>query len=240
MECSVDLALNLADLAAAIADRGRARMLLALLDGRAHTATELASIAEVAASTASSHLHKLLSQGLVRSQPQGRHRYFALRDASVAEALERLLRLAGSASAKTSAPPVSTPQPLRFARSCYDHCAGALAVSLHDRMLERHWLREEAGQYRLSRAGTEGFAALDIDGVALASARRRFAYACLDWSERRPHLAGALGAALLQRLLDKQWLRRDLDSRLLRLTTRGRTQLARHFELDAGQLNEAR
>lgn len=210
---------RLARIAGAIAEPARARMLCCLLDGHARTATELAAAADVAASTASAHLARLKDERLVELLSQGRHRYYRLHGREVAQALESLMVLAG-ASRPAFRP--STPDRLRAARTCYDHMAGALAVTVHDRLFARRWLASGNDGYALTRAGATGLAALGIDVEAARASRRRLACACVDWSERRPHLAGALGAALLQHALARGWLQRDLDSRALTLTAKGR------------------
>ncbi|SDZ55475.1 helix-turn-helix transcriptional regulator [Pseudomonas sp. NFIX28] len=215
--------------AAAIAEPARTKMLCALMDGHARTSTELAAIADVSASTASAHLGKLKELALVRLHVQGRHRYYSLADKRVAQALEALMVIGHDATPEFSP---RTPDRLQFARTCYDHMAGTLAVQLHDRMLEAGWLqapREGAREYVLSTAGEGFFAGLGIDAQALAGLRRRFACPCLDWSMRRPHLGGALGAALLQEAIRRQWLTQDLDSRALGLTALGRKEIARRF-----------
>lgn len=209
---------NLSMVAAAIADPSRARMLCALLDGRSRTATELAAIGSISASTASTHLRKLERSRLVEYVRSGRHRYFRLSGPEAASALEALLHVsAGNAPAKKAAGfRSSTPLHLRFARTCYDHAAGELAVRFHDHCLARQWLERDGDSYVLTGPGAT---ALQKLGVGLVdSPRRRFAYPCLDWSERHFHLGGRLGAAILQTFERKHWLSRDLDSRALRLT----------------------
>jgi DNA-binding transcriptional ArsR family regulator len=212
--------------AAAIGEPARTRMLYCLLDGRARTSTELAVIAEVTPSTASVHLQRLRKQRLVEVLAQGKHRYYSLAGARVAAALEALRVLAGG----SSDPFVSnTPHHLRLARTCYDHIAGAVAVTLNHRFHELRWLSDTPQNgdraYFLTPSGEKGFKDLGIDIVATQALRRRFAYACVDWSERRPHLGGALAAALLKVATDRKWMVAELDSRALRLTSFGRRQL---------------
>ena len=212
-----------ASIAAAIGEPARARMLYGLVDGRARTATELAMIADVAPSTASAHLQRLRAQRLVRVVAQGKHRYYTLAGADVGAALEALNVLAGGGHA--FAP--STPPELRGARTCYDHIAGTLGVSLFDRFVALGWLAAAARSDAcdVTPAGTSGFDALGIDVASTRALRRRFAFACLDWSERRPHLGGALGAAVLQTALRKKWVAGDLDSRALTVTAWGKREL---------------
>jgi DNA-binding transcriptional ArsR family regulator len=223
-------------IAAAIGEPARARMLYCLLDGRARTGTELAVVADVTASTASVHLQRLKTRRLVKVLAQGKHRYYSLEGANVAAALEALSVLAG----RPGAPFVpNTPSHLRAARTCYDHIAGTLGVSLHDRFQALGWLRPESGRPHdstarpcdLTPSGSRAFAALGIDVEAARNLRRRFAYACVDWSERRPHLGGALAAAILTVALKRKWLFRDLDSRTLRVTSFGRREMLVRFGL---------
>jgi DNA-binding transcriptional ArsR family regulator len=218
-------------IAAAIGVPARARMLYCLADGRARTSTELAVVAEVTPSTASVHLQRLRRQRLVKVLAQGKHRYYSLEGAAVAAVLEALSVLAGVSRVRFSP---STPHPLRAARTCYDHIAGNLGVSLHDRLRALRWLSgPPAGDtaYELTPEGTRGFQAMGVDVAAARALRRRFAFACLDWSERRPHLGGALGAALLEVALKRRWVSRDLDSRALSLTGWGRREMQARFGL---------
>jgi DNA-binding transcriptional ArsR family regulator len=220
-------------IAAAIAEPARTRMLYCLMDGHARTSTELAAVAEVSASTASVHLKRLAAQRLVKVSHQGRYHYYSLQGPGVAAALEALTVLAGTPPTRFEP---NTPPRLRAARTCYDHMAGAVAVALHARCLEQNWLaagNDQDGDYLLTADGMSFFSSLGIDLEAAHNQRRRFACACLDWSERKPHLAGALGAALLKVLLKKRWLSRDLDSRALRLSAGGRRELAERFGLSA-------
>jgi len=239
-------------IAAAIGEPARARILYCLLDGHARTSTELALVAEVAPSTASVHLTHLRDRGLVRVLAQGKHRYYSLEGAHTAAALEALMVVAVGPDNRFVS---NTPQRLRAARTCYDHMAGAVAVALHDRFEELGWLtaaaasvpRTERGSdgggtraavgatkvdalaYDVTADGERAMAALGIDIEAMRTLRRRFAYGCVDWSERKPHIAGALGAALLTVALKRKWLMQDLDSRALRLTHTGQRELQRQF-----------
>jgi DNA-binding transcriptional ArsR family regulator len=216
-----------ADIAAAIGEPARARILYCLMDGHARTSTELSVVADVAASTASAHLNRLAAARLVKVQVQGKHRYHSLASGEVAQVLEGLSVLAGGA--RTAFTP-RTPSRLRAARTCYDHLAGEVGVSLHDRFKALGFLRGgEAGIYDLSPAGAQALAALGVDVEATRALRRRFAYDCLDWSERRAHLGGALGAAVLKVALRRGWVIQDLDSRALGVTSRGRREMAARF-----------
>ncbi len=217
-------------IAAAIGEPARARILYCLMDGHARTSTELAIVAEVSPSTASAHLNRLKAEHLVKVLVQGKHRYYSLEGPDVASTLEGLSVLAGSVR-REFVP--STPSRLRAARTCYDHMAGTVGVSLHDRFKSLGWLSEgpkgKDNAYELTPAGTKGLEALGIDIEANRGLRRRFACACLDWSERRPHLGGALGAALLKVALKRKWVIEDLDSRALGVTSVGRREMLSRF-----------
>jgi DNA-binding transcriptional ArsR family regulator len=220
---------RLAGVAGAIAEPARARMLCCLMDGHARTSTELAVVGEVSPSTASVHLAKLKDQHLVSVLAQGKHRYYSLAGADVAAAIEALMRVAGL---PRPAFVPSTPDRLRNARTCYDHMAGAVAVRMHDYMADNAWLIADQSDYQLSEVGAAALARLGLDPDQLRKSRRRFACACLDWSERRPHLGGALGAQLLTTLVKQGWVERDLDSRALAITRDGKRHFKRVFEID--------
>ncbi|MES2316529.1 MAG: ArsR family transcriptional regulator, partial [Pseudomonadota bacterium] len=209
---------RLAGVAGAIAEPARARMLCCLMDGHARTNTELSVVAEVSPSTASVHLAKLKEQHLVTVLAQGKHRYYSLAGAEVAAALEALMRVAGLPRAPFVP---STPDRLRNARTCYDHMAGTVAVGMHDYMTRNDWLMSDDSGYQLSDEGSAAMARLGLDPDKVRKSRRRFACACLDWSERRPHLGGALGAELMTTLIKQGWIERDLDSRALAVTRDG-------------------
>ncbi|NWB96803.1 helix-turn-helix transcriptional regulator [Pseudomonas gingeri] len=222
--------LSLAAVAGAIADPARSRMLCSLLDGHARTATELAAVADIGASTASGHFLRLREQGLVEMLVQGRHRYYRLANPQVAQALEALLSLTDR---RVTAFQPSTPSALKQARTCYDHIAGEIAVKLHDALLQASWIEEQGKDYVLTEKGSAALSRLGIDIDTLSRQRRRLAYPCMDWSERSPHIGGALGAALLELLLKRGWVSRHLDSRALTLTPKGTKSLATAFGLQA-------
>jgi len=216
-------------IAAEIGEPARASMLYCLLDGRARTSTELAMVGNVTPSTASVHLHRLKLRRLVKVLAQGKHRYYSLAGANVASALEALSVLAGG-TREIFLP--GTPNPLRAARTCYDHIAGTLGVSIHDRFKELTWLSDGSGNsYDLTPAGVKACKALDIDIDTTRALRRRFAYPCVDWSERRPHVGGALGAALWHVALKRKWVIQDTDSRALTVTRLGKREMLRRFGL---------
>jgi DNA-binding transcriptional ArsR family regulator len=223
--------MSAASIAAAIGEPARARMLYCLVDGHARTSSELAIVGEVSPSTASVHLARLREQRLVKVLHQGKHRYYSLEGANVARALEALSVIAGG-SVDQFVP--STPPHLRSARTCYDHMAGHAAVLLRDRFEKLKWMvasRSGEDGYEVTSEGSKALAAMGIDVDALRSLRRRFAYGCIDWSERRPHIGGALGKAILDAVLKRKWFLQDLDSRALRLTAVGRRQLQARYGL---------
>lgn len=223
--------LALSRIAGAIAEPARTKMLCSLMDGHARTSTEMAVIAEVSCSTASAHLARLKEDGLLKLHTQGRHRYYSLADRQVAKAIEALMVVSEYVPARFAS---TTPNRLQFARTCYDHMAGTLAVELHDYFIESGWLTVSDavdGAYRLTETGEAAMTGLGIEIAKVRVQRRRFACACLDWSMRRPHLGGALGAALLQTALSRKWVVQDLDSRALALTPKGKKVLSQRFRI---------
>jgi DNA-binding transcriptional ArsR family regulator len=220
------------DIAMAIGEPARVRILYCLLDGRARTSTELAAVAEVSASTTSAHLKRLAAAGLVRMLRQGKHRYYSLAGSDVARALESLSVVAGTGQ-RPYRP--RAPEPLRAARTCYDHLAGAAGVAVHDRLQSLGWLRGTApsvNEYEVSAEAMRVFRELGIDVAGASALRRRFACGCLDWSERRFHLGGALGAAFLAMARHRKWVRPHLDSRALTITDLGRRELRSRFGVE--------
>lgn len=212
---------RLTDIASALAEPASARMLAVMLDGRARTADELAVAAQASHESTRARLARLAEHGLVRRSHQGPHRYYGLAGAGVAATLEALLPVA----TVPHAPAVSrTPARLRWARSCYDHLAGTLAVTLLEHLLHARWLTEPPGThgvYEVTDAGERALGSWGVDVGAARARRRRFACGCLDRSERRPHLGGALGAAMLHAALERGWLVRDAGDRAVRVTPRG-------------------
>jgi DNA-binding transcriptional ArsR family regulator len=217
-------------LAGAIGEPTRARILVSLMDGCARTGTELVALSDVTPSTVSAHLHRLQAAHLVTVRRQGKHRYYSLSSGEVASLLERLSVLAGG---KRAALVCKAPEHLRAARTCYDHIAGTIGVALRDRFAALGWLTiastGETETYDLTPRGVNALSTLGINIDAARGLRRRFAFGCLDWTERRYHLGGGLGAALLQFACRKKWIRQELDSRALRVTDLGRRELLNRF-----------
>lgn len=226
---------QLARLAALLADETRAACLLALLDGRAWTAGELARHAGVAASTLSEHLGKLVAGGLLAEERQGRHRYVRLADARIAQLVEDLTAQVAPAGAL---PPQnlresSAGSAMARGRTCYDHLAGRLGIAVTDALTARGLLVQDTG-FALTGAGLDWFAGA---GIALDRAGRRpLARACLDWTERRPHLAGVAGAALCRHALDARWCERIGSERAVRVTATGERTLGELLGIDGAAL----
>jgi DNA-binding transcriptional ArsR family regulator len=222
---------GLSRIGALLADPGRAAMLWSLMDGAARPAGELTMIAGVSPSAASGHLARLTEGGLLALEVSGRHRYYRIATADIAAAIEALANLA-RASAPQRAPehrPSAVPLDMRYGRTCYDHLAGELAVRIFDGMIARNWLAAAMhgpGTLDATPDGIQAFAELGIDMKAQRARRRRFACTCIDWSERRPHLGGALGAALLHACEEHGWIERTAKRRVLRVTPAGQ----RHFD----------
>jgi DNA-binding transcriptional ArsR family regulator len=211
---------NIAVIAALLGDPARANMLTALMHGQALTATELAQEAGVALSTASGHLGKLEDAGLVTIDKQGRHRYFRLSGADVAEVLEGLMGVAARTGHLRVRTGPRDPE-LRRARVCYDHLAGDAAVRMYERLQAAGMIAGTGTTLRLTRRGERYFASAGIEVDAIEVGRRPLCRACLDWSERRHHLAGALGAALLGHIYARGWARRAPRSRVVTFTKTG-------------------
>jgi DNA-binding transcriptional ArsR family regulator len=226
MSSAVQGDIDIAAAAALMAEPARTAMLQALLDGGTLPSGELARRAQVAASTASEHLKRLLAGGFVIREVAGRERRYRLASPAVAEALESLARVAlpGQVLSLRGA---TRAEAIRTARTCYDHIAGRLGVGLTEALIARGALVEHASSYGLTDSGERLLASLGVDVAAARERRRSFARACIDWSERRPHLAGALGAALADALLARAWVLRRPADRGLQITAIGRTELAR-------------
>jgi DNA-binding transcriptional ArsR family regulator len=221
--------LDFASAAALMGDPTRARMLAALMDGRARTATELALEGGVTASTTSSHLGRLTAAGMLAIVRQGRHRYFRIATPEVAAALEGMMSIAPPRTG--SAPrPGPREEGMRYARVCYDHLAGVAGVALLDEMRRTGVLSGSDEELALTGEGERWCATVGVDLSRARSTRRRLCRACLDWSERRTHLAGALGAAVLERMFALGYARRERGSRTVVLNPRGET-FVRHLRV---------
>jgi DNA-binding transcriptional ArsR family regulator len=223
------LTLDLAEIGSLVGDPARANILAALMDGRALTAGELAYVAGVAPQTASGHLAKLAEANLLALEKQGRHRYYRLASPLVGHMLEGILAFAAVQLPSRRLAPSRIEEHMRTARTCYDHIAGRLGVAIADALTERGHvvLAEDGGE--VTETGAAFLTAFGIELAARKRSQRAFCRACLDWSERRPHIAGALGARMLARSLDLAWVERRRDTRALTITAEGRRGFAETF-----------
>ena len=217
---------DIARIASTIGDPRRIQMLALLMEGRALTAKELALGAGVEPATATAHLKRLLEDGLLESTAQGRHKYFRFASDQVAQLVESLMRVAP----RRPVPVARAGDPSRHARFCYDHLAGELGTGLLAVLLRKRWVEDDEaarGQLRLTPRGDKALQVFGLDLQAVRGKRRQFACRCLDWSERRDHLAGALGAALAEQFKATRWIERQKHSRLVRVTPLGREEFSR-------------
>jgi DNA-binding transcriptional ArsR family regulator len=216
-------------IAGLVGEAGRIQILTALLDGNGHSASELAMAAAVSAQTASSHLSKLLSGGLILSERRGRQRIFRLKNTDVAVAIEALGALAQN-------PRPSAMPEMRFARTCYDHLAGVLAIALRNALLRTGALRQRQDAFMVTPDGKKFLRTLNVDADTLFALRRSFAHKCLDWTERHHHIGGAVGAALLSRFIEMKWLARMRNTRAVRLTHAGELGFEHIFSIRCTEL----
>jgi DNA-binding transcriptional ArsR family regulator len=229
---------DLAWIASVVGDPARARMLSALMDRRARTAKELAFLARVAPATASAHLSKLLECKLVSVDPQGRHRYFRLASAQVAQMIEAIGLVAGDAPA-SPASRSRLDETMATARTCYDHIAGRLGVAIADALQDRGHVVFADGAGEVTASGRAFLCELGIDVARISSGRRVLCRPCLDWTERRHHLAGAVGAAICEQCLGRGWLQRTRDTRALTISADGRAAFASAFGIDTDRLAQS-
>ncbi|HET7628026.1 MAG TPA: metalloregulator ArsR/SmtB family transcription factor [Bacillales bacterium] len=220
---------NLAEAASLFADPSRGAMLTALLDGRFHTASELAYMAGIKQQTASYHLAKLAGGGLIKTEQHGRHRYYTLASPEVAEVLETVLSIAKPPEIR-SLRQSSQMKALKSGRTCYDHLAGELGVTVTEAMQQAGFIVLAEKEWQVTEKGERFFAEFGLNLQALRKKRRTFARACLDWSERKHHLAGALGCELTNKWFELGWIEKIADSRAVKLTAKGRAGFASTFE----------
>ena len=228
----MDDAPDIPRIAQLLADPARARMLWMLIDGTTRPAGELAYGARVSAQSASAHLAKLVDGGLLAAEAQGRHRYFRLASTEVAGVIEGLASLGAATRPRSPRAPLPSPSvPMQFlqARTCYGHLAGEMAVKVLAAMVEARWLAAEGRELALTRLGETQLAALGVDLAAARRPRRVFARACVDLTQRRPHLGGALGDALLDLYVERGWIQRQRRSRVVSLTPKGQEGFRRWF-----------
>lgn len=222
---------NIAKIGSLLGDNTRARMLTALMHGKALTASELAAEAGVMAQTATAHLTKLEQGKLLVMRKQGRHKYFALANEDVATLLETLMGLsATNEPLKTHTGPRSAA--MRHARVCYNHLAGSMGIALYESLLNQEYLHLQDGALTLSATGEQFMQAFGIDISKLKQSRSPVCRECLDWSERRSHLAGSLGRALFRHCEHLQWLKRETDSRIVTFSAKGTKAFNQTFGID--------
>ncbi|HEV9036675.1 MAG TPA: winged helix-turn-helix domain-containing protein, partial [Puia sp.] len=215
-------------MAALIGDPVRARILWILFGGRAYTASELAACVDTSPQNLSMHLAKLIKADLLSVEVQGRHRYYSFSRPEVAYAVESLAGLLPRKPGASQAAEKEDP-PIRVCRTCYDHLAGSVGVAVTESLVGMGTIRLSGRTFEVTEKGDRWFDAIGIDCAELRAQRRGFARACLDWTERRPHLAGSLGAALLQVMMDRQWLRRMEGTRAVLVTGKGRKAMSEYF-----------
>jgi DNA-binding transcriptional ArsR family regulator len=229
---------NISKVASLIAEPSRAAILIALIDGRTMLASELARIARITPQTASSHLSKLVEGGLLVMESRGRHRYYRLSSPEVAYVLEAINTIAPPAKIKSLRESDQT-KALHLARTCYDHLAGEIGVALTKMFIDLGWIVPEGREYTVTALGLVEFQSFGIDVTRLQRGRRIFARQCLDWSERRHHIAGVLGAAITSRLFELGWIRRMSTSRALVVTDEGHSGFLHRFEIQIKDLNKS-
>jgi DNA-binding transcriptional ArsR family regulator len=217
-------------IASLIGDPVRAKILWALLDRRAYTATELAIFADTSPQNISMHLNKLVKADLLSVESQGRHRYYNYSRAEIPHAIEAMANMIPHQDSKTNERPAE--KPIRYCRTCYDHLAGKVGVLVMESLLEHQFIVKHDDIIEISPLGENWFSAFGIDTALLRNQKRAFARPCLDWSERRHHLAGSLGAALLNQMLSKSWLRTIKDSRAVTVSGIGKQALFEHFKIE--------
>jgi DNA-binding transcriptional ArsR family regulator len=224
---------NIATIGALVGDPARANILTALMSGQALTATELAAECGVTRQTVSAHLSKLENGGLIGQQKQGRHRYFSLSGEDVGHVLESLMGLAASRGHLRVRTGPKDPE-LRKARICYDHLAGTLGVQILDAFLSKDFIYTQNDDLKLTPSGHDFMIGFGIDLTALEVLRRPLCKYCLDWSARRNHLAGSLGAAILSRIIQLKWAKRHESSRIINFSRRGETEFLNLFQPSRG------
>jgi len=224
------------DIAGLIGEPARAKMLWNLLDGRAYTASELAIVADISGTSASNHLGKLLEADLLKVERQGRHRYFSFSKPEIAYAVVLFASLSGhSSKSGNSSKKIERETALagiKYCRSCYDHLAGHVGVKITEALEKKKAIRKHVSSYLVTNSGWKLLAELDIAKSEMMNNRRPLTRQCLDWSERRPHIAGQVGAMLLATMLEKSWFKRMRFSRELIITSKGRSEIQKLFGVE--------
>ncbi|AWM15901.1 winged helix-turn-helix domain-containing protein [Bacillus inaquosorum] len=221
---------NIAKISSLLSDPSRSSILLSLMDGRIHPAGELAYLANIKPQTASFHLNKLLEAKLISVEKHGRHRYYRLSNSEAASVIEQLLSIAPKEKV-TSLKDSKEKSDLHFARTCYDHLAGYVGVQITNSLVEQGMLRKVDLNFEVTSEGSLFFSNFGINEEQQRNKRRAFARCCLDWSERQHHLAGALGNALLVRMLEEKWIVRMPKTRAIKITQSGKTAFEKYLKM---------
>ncbi len=222
---------DLSEVAALLGDRSRSVMLWNLMDGGSHTATELSICADISPQSASNHLAKLVDAGILRIRRQGRYRYYSLASSEVAHVMESIATLLPS-KADQAVECGTGRSGITYARTCYDHIAGKVGVAITESLVRNGLISPSGENYTVTDRGKGWFSSMGLDIDEIKSQRRSFARQCLDWSERKPHLAGALGSSLLQTILKRNWARKTRLSRELLITASGKSGLMDALKLE--------
>lgn len=222
---------NVAVVASLVSEPSRAAILTALLDGRLHPASDLAFMAGIKPQTASFHLKKMLDADVIKTEKHGRHRYYGIRDHEVAQVLESFLSIAPKVEVR-SLKQASQDKAIRYARTCYDHLAGNLGVKIAAALLENGFIQEGKEDFVVTDKGESFFSELQINLELVKKKRRSYSHKCLDWSERRHHIGGALGNAILEQLLELSWIERIPNTRAIKIPSFGKEEIERTFMVE--------
>ncbi|MDO5988061.1 winged helix-turn-helix domain-containing protein [Flavivirga amylovorans] len=214
-----------------LGDKSRSIILWNLLDGRAYTATELATCANISLQSASNHLKKMTTANILSVEKQGRHRYFKFANDDVSQVIESMASLM---PLNKDYKKIKTPKlnDFTYARTCYDHLAGSVGVRITDSLIDNRIIEISDKNYRVTKYGKKWFHGIDINTDTIQLKKRSFAHQCLDWSERKHHIAGALGASILEKMVEKDWIRKKPNSRELMITSHGKIQLKNRLNLE--------
>jgi DNA-binding transcriptional ArsR family regulator len=218
-------------IASLIGDPTRATILWTLMDGKAFTATELSIAADTSPQNISMHLHKMVEANLLCVENQGRHKYYKYARKEIAYVVEALANLTSRDFIQSKNGDVDI-SPIKYCRTCYDHLAGKVGVMLTDSLLKQKIIAEKENEYEVSAKGKKFFSAFDIQIEDLQQQRRAFARPCLDWSERRHHMAGSLATALLDKMFSSDWIRKVKSSRAVIITAKGEKEMSKYFKVE--------
>ena len=229
--CRMEVENRFSQIASLIGDKTRSVLLWSLLDGKAYTATELAIYANISRQSVSNHLSKLIEANLINVEKQGRHRYFRITNEQVAQVIESMASLIPKQKIEINKS--AEAQKLAFARTCYDHLAGKLSIEIANSLVKQKIIVLNNNYFEVTDFGKLWFEKLGIDTDDLKNRKRSFAHKCLDWTERKHHIAGALGAAILENFLKKDWIRRKQNTREVMVTSLGERMLSEKLNITA-------